>query len=174
MPPTDEQSPKINSLDEAESVGGIIAHIDIEIKAKEVRKGKLQMAVQRRGKQIGELQTRRDCHALRLKDWCKENPELMQGKESLALRHVTLSFKWGNYGVFLLEDWTDVMALKAMRVKKRLKKFYDFIRVKHEIDRQSILKDSKADEPILSTKSLAAVGLEIDRERFFYCESKLS
>lgn len=172
--PVAETSPKIITLDEAEAAGAIVAGLDLEIKAKEVQKGKLQMAAQRHGKQISELQTRRDKHALRLKDWCKENPEVMQGKESLELRHVTLSFKWGNYGVCLLENWTDAMALKAMRVKNRLKKFCEFIRVKHEIDRQSILRDSKADEPTLSKKALAAVGLEIDRERFFYCESKLS
>lgn len=161
----------ISSLDEAEAAGGLVAGFDLLIKEVLARKNRLEMAAQRRGKKIQEFQRKRDAHALRLKAWCEAKPELMQGTKSLELRHVTLSFRDGRAGLALLKDWTDSLVLKAMGRKKI---WADCIRIKREVDRQTILKYLRPEVGKLKQGHLAKVGLVIAKETFFYCDSKQS
>lgn len=163
--PAADTSPKINTLDEAEAAGAIVAELDIQIKQATIRKNLLEAAANRRGKRIKELEQGREKQAGRLCEWCEENPTVMNGSQSLELRQVKLSFRQGNRFVKLLAGWSDALVLKAMRRRKR---FSDCIRVRTEIDKQMVLRKT------VRAQDLKAVGIEIARARYFYCESKLS
>lgn len=163
--PVAETSPKINNLDEAEAAGALVLDLDIQIKKATLRKNLLEAAANRRGKRVKELEQRREEQTGLLRKWCEENPNVMNGSQSLELRHVKLSFRQGNRFVKLLAGWTDALVLKAMQRRKR---FADCIRVRTEIDRQMVLRK------MVRSQELKAVGIEIAQARYFYCESKIS
>jgi Bacteriophage Mu Gam like protein len=170
--PVADTSPKINNLDEAEAAGGTYQSLELQIRKLQIRKNLLEQAAQRRGKQIGELRERQAKQEMRLRTWTEES-KVMEGKAQLILRHVILNSKLGSACVAVLPNWTEKLSIDAMRMKVRAKKFEPFIRIKREIDRQFILKDSKSDNRVLSETALAAVGLEICQQKYFHVEPKL-
>lgn len=99
-----------------------------------------------------------------IRAWAEANRQQEFGEsKTLKLLHGELQFKNGGPAVFLLKDWTDKLALKALKKFRKLKELY--IRTKEELNRSQILTDFRAEK--IDNKQLAKFGCEVAQSEFF-------
>ena len=171
-----EPEPVPKTRDEAEAAMGLIAALTIELNAALALQNAELIQARKRDPVITDLKDRIARHAVRLKAWATENraglglvAEQPGDKKSLALRQGTIGWRWTNRAIKLLEGWTDALVLAKLRKLKRRA----YIRIKHEVDRQQLLKDANPDNPKLTAAELRAFGVEVKREEIFFAEPNL-
>ena len=111
---------------------------------------------------IKDLQEKRDEHFEMLQAFAESSPDLFSTKKSLEFTHGTIGFRTGTPKLTCLKGykWPAVFDL----LKK--KQWTDFIRVKEEVDKESLLA-GRAELP------LADVGLEVVQDETFFVQPAL-
>lgn len=162
---------QVTSLDQAEAAGGQIAALTIQLNAIIAKQNRIEFASQRCAEKAGRLREKMARYEDALREWAHNNRALMGDKKSLQLRHVLIFFKLCPPAVKLLENWD---LKKVIQTLFKSRKYREYVRVKHELDRQRILGDSKRPNPPFDAKGLKRFGLAIAQEEKFYVEAKLT
>jgi phage host-nuclease inhibitor protein Gam len=103
-----------------------------------------------------------------LQSWAESNRSEFGGVQSLEFPAGVLAFHQGQRGLETLPRWTWKKVLAAM---KRWKKY---LRPKVEIDKRKVLADSAGENPKLTAKRLAAVGMKVVQEESFNVEFRVT
>lgn len=162
---------KIETLDQAEAAGAIVATIHTEIKKVRVKSERVSFAAQRIGARISELNSRLARYELALQEWAQKNRKLMGDQKTLVMRHIIVAFKLSRPAVKFLEGWTIASVLAKLRKSAKLKKAY--IRTKEDLDRQSILRDARPEVGKLDAGVMRRFGIEVVQDEHFYVDPKV-
>jgi len=167
----DNTALEIHTRDQAEAAGAQIATLTIQINAAVAMQNRAEFAAQKHGKAAQDLRERIARYETALRSWAEQNRALMGDKKSLELRHVEIAFKMSPPAVTLLEKWELKDVIKKLWRSRKLKQY---VRVKHELDRQRILADVRPEVGRLTMKLLKRFGLVVSKEEKFYVDPKLA
>jgi hypothetical protein len=165
---------EIRNRDEAEGVTAHVALLYIQLNQEITAQNKKIVAARSHDKEIQSIRERIAKSEARLECWAISNRTALFGEsQSLEMRQGWLKFKWST-AVKLLPGWTDKTVLVQLcKLARRAKSLAAYIRVKHELDRQQILKDSSTEVAKLSADQAAAFGVQVAREEKFRVEPKI-
>ena len=173
-PPAADVDFHIASRDQAEAAGAQIVALTLQIDGVKSKQNRAEFAAQKHAKAVQGLFDRIARYKTALQAWANNNrDELLKESKSIEMRHVTLSFRRSPPFVRLLPNWEIKAVIQRLFKSARLRQY---VRVKHELDRQRLLADSRSPAPpaVLAKENLERFGLEITQEENFFVEPKLT
>jgi phage host-nuclease inhibitor protein Gam len=100
--------------------------------------------------------------------WSDENPAEFGERKSIELLHGKLGYRIGQWKTETLKGWTWEKALKKAQELKG--KFTDYIRTKHEINRDQLIIDRSK----LTAEDREKIGVRIFQEEAFFIEPNVT
>jgi len=160
-------TPVITSKEEAESVLGEIAKLQIEIDGHLQKINEATNAARiKHEAPIAAATAQLDVKVEHLKAWAKANPAEFGDKRSIEFLHGTIGYRKGNPSVTQIRGHTVDETIETLKADAP-----HFLRTKEEIDKEAILAADAKKE--LEDGELADYGLQISQSEKFYVEPKL-
>lgn len=163
----------IKTRDEAEAAMAILAALQLQVAAELNDQNARLIIAHKNDATIRELHVRQERFEQALCEWATANRSKEFGsKKELELRQGWLRFRLGGRSVKFIEGWTEDLVLAKLR---KIKSLAVYVRTQCSIDKQTILRDSRTDNPYkppLKAEELARAGLEIAQHESFETEIK--
>ena len=122
--------------------------------------GEIAAVDQRYEEPMALLKEQLDAKMLLAEDWAEHNPSEFGVRKSIEFVNGVIGFRTGQPKLVKLAGWTWDRILEAVQ---RL--LPDYVRVKHEVDRERLIADRETIAPLLRE-----IGVKVEQDESFFVE----